>query len=142
MTYILKGGKLIKKTEKPVVDEEEGEPKTSVPECIGKMMAYNTALQMAHWQADTVTNEHKALGDLYEALVGLLDQFAEVYMGCYGVLEFQKMQVEKLKRPCSEGLMIVEELKSEIDEDDIGLENIVADMEIALNKAKYLLKEK
>ena len=140
MKYTLKGGKLITKTEKPVV-EEAGEPKTSVPECIGKMMAFNTALQMAHWQANTVTNEHKALGDLYSSLVELLDEFAEVYMGKFGVLEFQKMQVEKLKKPCMEGLEIVEELKEEI-ADDIGLENIVADMEIALQKARYLLKEK
>lgn len=139
MKYTLKDGKLIKKTE---VVEEKKEPKKTVPDCVGKMMGFNTALQMSHWQADTVTNEHKALGDLYGALVGLLDEFAEVYMGRYGALEFQKIQVEKLKKPCSEGLEIVEELKEELDEDQIGLENIVADMEIALLKAKYLLKEK
>lgn len=116
----------------------------SVTECIARLVAYNGSLQIAHWMADTVTNEHKALGELYDSMVDLVDSFAEVYMGKSGVITFPKdgMITDIREAPCAEGLELVADLqgyfKAGADDD---LLNILADMQSALNKAKYLLKE-
>lgn len=134
MKFVLKDGKVSKKIEKVEVEE-----KTMLP-TIGRLVSYITSLQFSHWRANTVTNDHNALGSLYEALQGLLDTFLEAYMGCYGVIDFPKgMTIDELKTPAKTGLSIVKELQSQCDEED--LQNILADMQQALHKAKYLLKE-
>jgi len=91
-------------------------------EGICRLVAYNGSLQIAHWLADTVTNEHKALGDLYEKMVGLTDEFAEVYMGKNGLIGFPKDAVitDITKSPAVAGLELVEELQEQFEagEDD------------------------
>lgn len=127
---------VVKKAEEVKVKEEKKLP-------LLKLSSYIASLQVAHWQADTATNEHKALGDLYSTLSGLLDDFAEVYMGIYGVIKFSPQEmVDVSESPCKKGLDILHEIYMDIDEEDCDLENIHADMKSALHKAKYLLKEK
>lgn len=114
-------------------------------ECIPELLAYISSLHIAHWRADTSTTQHGILGDLYESMTDMVDEFAEVYMGKYGkMIEFPKSAVvEDVNKPVSRGLEIVERLKSAFSSPkDDDLINILADMEIALNKSKYLLKEK
>lgn len=110
-------------------------------ECICSLVAYNASLLLAHWRADTVTNEHKALGDLYEKMSDLVDDFAEVTMGKYGLVDTCSGKITTLKNPAAEGLEIVEEAQGEftVGQDDDVL-NILADMSAALNKTAYLLK--
>lgn len=112
--------------------------------CLAELVAYNGSLQIAHWLADTATNEHKALGELYEAMIDLTDNFAEVYMGKHGVISFpDDTEIEDITdAPVAAGLQEVERLQGyfEAGKDD-DLLNILADMQSALNKAKYLLKE-
>jgi hypothetical protein len=108
---------------------------------LGGLVAYNGSLLMAHWAADTVTNEHKALGDLYDSMVELTDSFAEVYMGKCGVVEPTEQTITVLSNPTEEGLSLVEDLLSNFTEgEDDDLINILADMQAALHKAQYLLK--
>lgn len=116
----------------------------TVSECIAHLVSYNGSLQMAHWLADTVTNEHKALGDLYESMVDLVDSFAEVYMGKHGVVSFpDDTEIEDITdAPASKGLEVVDRLQSYFQEGvDSDLLNILADMQAAMHKAQYLLKE-
>lgn len=110
-------------------------------ELICDLVAYNASLNIAHWRADTKSNEHNALGSLYDALVGETDKFAEIYMGKYGVVSFSTCELTDIKDAPAEGLKIVEELQSHFKagEDD-DLLNSLADMSAALNKAAYLLK--
>lgn len=116
-----------------------------VNDCVTRLVAYNGSLQIAHWKADTVTNEHKALGDLYDSMIDHTDKFAEVFMGKYGkTFQFPKdcRIIDLGKTPCGYGMKLVERLKSEFTAGkDDDLLNILADMEASLNKAKYLLKE-
>jgi hypothetical protein len=111
-------------------------------QCIPKLVAYNGSLQIAHWMADTKSNEHKTLGDLYDSMIELTDKFSEVYMGKFGVITFpDDCNVEDItKAPIAVGLDIVSEGQKEYKKEE-DLMNILADMESALNKAKYLLKE-
>lgn len=119
------------------------EYQASCDECICELVAYNSGLQMAHWLADTSSNEHKTLGELYDSMISLTDQFAEVYMGKYGLIKPQGKPISMLgDKPASEGCEIVYKLEAELNpEDDADLLNITADMHTALYKAKYLLKE-
>lgn len=140
MKLIKKDGKTYLKKADP---EEAGEPVYTPVECIGNLVAYVSSLQFNHWKANTVTNEHKALGDLYSALQGLTDEFAEAYMGKYGVFTMPKgLSLSIIEGPCKKGLELVEELKEETDAECDDLLNIIADMKHALHKAAYLLKEK
>ena len=106
---------------------------------ITKLVAYNGSLLLAHWRANTVTNEHKALGDLYESMSELTDDLAEVCMGKHGLIEITEECIGKLDNPPADGLEIVEQLMKEYKGEE-DLTNILADMQIALNKAAYLLK--
>jgi len=114
-------------------------------DAIGELNAYTASLRIAHWKANTVTNEHKALGDLYDSISDLVDSFAETYMGHYGsekIIIPAKPIIDVSGSPVRRGCEIVDYIRSELkmgEEDD--LLNIVADMQGALNKARYLLKE-
>jgi DNA-binding ferritin-like protein len=113
-------------------------------ECLARLLAYVSNVHVAHWLANTVTNEHKVLGDVYDGMEGLTDDFAEVYMGKYGVISFpEDGKIEDITAaPITKGLEIVAHVQSmfEAGTDD-DLLNIIADMMSLLNKSKYLLKE-
>jgi hypothetical protein len=113
-------------------------------ECLVRLLAYVSSVHVAHWLADTVTNEHKVLGDLYDGMTGMTDDFAEVYMGKYGMVQFpDDAEIEDVRNaPCSKGLELVQRLQSEFKAGpDDDLLNILADMSTLLNKSRYLLKE-
>lgn len=141
--------KLIKKGEKYYMKKDMEHNMPSMPskeencdKILSKLVCYNASLQIAHWRANTVTNEHKTLGDLYESMIALTDKFAEAYMGDYGVVEFVGGQLMDLSvNPATKGCDIAEELCASVEDDDY-LCNIVQDMQAELYKAKYLLKEK
>ncbi len=112
--------------------------------CIQSVVAYYGGLHIAHWQANTLTNEHKTLGDLYEKIIELIDEFTEVYMGKYGMIKFKKgIELPDLKKePIKPGIKLVKDLQEyfKAGEDD-DLLNILADMLIELNRAEFLLKK-
>ena len=108
---------------------------------LSKLVAFNGGLQIAHWKADTKSNEHKTLGELYDDLIDLTDKFAECFMGKYGVLSETAQTIPDLLNPTEDGLELISQMREEFKEDsDADLLNILADMDTALNKAKYLLK--
>ena len=140
--YKVDGKFKLKKSEEPTEEPAESE-KYSVDDCICEIVAYNGSLQVSHWKADTITNQHKALGDLYDSMIGLIDTFTETYIGKYGMIKLSICELEDLgNTPVAKGLEYVKKLQSncKTGEDD-DLLNIVADMSTALYKAKYLLKE-
>lgn len=101
-------------------------------------------LQLAHWAADTVTNAHKALGELYSSISELVDDFAEAYAGKTGSLPTRNQECEVCLVATDEelfdtGMSVIEECREKVGGDD-DLLNILADMEGAYSKARYLLK--
>lgn len=52
----------------------------SCPQFIAESMALRTAAHLAHLSTESYA-QHVALGDFYSALLPLIDQYAEVYMG-------------------------------------------------------------
>lgn len=108
------------------------------------LVSLNASLRIAHWSADTVTNEHKALGDLYDALDGLTDDFAETAIPRIGTRDFPNMTsdlVRSYPQLIEDALEVVGELFAQCQADNAqDLLNIAADMQAALNRAKYFLR--
>lgn len=115
------------------------------------LMQFNANLQVAHWQAPTKTNEHSALGELYEKMIDLTDEFVETYFGTVGSRELEtgedgEMEIEIVQNMepllvIQGGLSVIDELKSALSEDSDDLLNILADMRGALNKTLYKLQD-
>lgn len=113
---------------------------------ITSLVAFNANLQIAHWQATTVTNEHAALGELYGRMLELTDEFAEVAMGRDGNREFPAGEALELQGLAAGELLEVGlELLAEIREDLAGqaedLGNLVAEMSAAINRTRYRLQK-
>lgn len=124
--------------EKVTISEEK------IDKVLIELVAYNASLQVAHWKADTLSNEHKVLGHLYEKMTELTDELAEVYMGTYGVIETQTTGLVKttLNKPATTGCDIMYRLRELFDkEEDAYILNIIETIQAELYRAKYLLKE-
>lgn len=111
---------------------------------IAALLGYVSALRIKHWNADTKSNEHKAIGELYEALDGLLDDYVETFLGkTGGTVEegLESCECEDNSSLISKGRELVAEQRDALSVgDDDDLLNILADMDGSLNKAAYLLK--
>ena len=97
------------------------------------------ALRVAHWNADTSTTEHEALGELYDSWEDGMDQLVEAMCGKRGC----KVAEESLGNSelAEQALAALAGVKVGLDcEADADLCNIVADMENSVNKGRYLLK--
>ncbi len=101
-------------------------------------------LHIEHWKADRKTNEHRALGDLYDDLDGHLDTFVELTMGRCGSSQLQKGTVslnsqayaDLIKTALEKVATTIEQATADAAQD---LVNVLADMQTALNHAKYFL---
>jgi hypothetical protein len=60
-------------------------PDKTMKELISKVFSTRNGLHFAHWKSHSYA-EHVALGELYEGIVGVLDEVVEVYQGKYGLL--------------------------------------------------------
>lgn len=112
---------------------------------ITDLQAFNANVQLAHWQADTRSNAHKTLGELYEGLQELTDTFAEVVLGINKTVAFDKANIllnpnVTLGELISTGRALVKAIYAECGDDNPDLQNIVADMLKEINHAAYLLK--
>lgn len=121
-------------------------------ELIVDLLAFMANLRLAHWVAPTRTNEHRALGDLYETLDGLVDEFAEVCLGKSGERTFPAgdgeddcgysigpMAPESVLESGLETISAIREGLTVGPDDD--LLNLVADMSAAINRTRYLLQD-
>lgn len=110
------------------------------------LLAFNANLQLAHWQADTVTNAHETLGELYDAVQSLTDELAEVNAGKENSTVFQREAIQLMPNVghatlLATGLTICADIEAELDPvKDSDLANIVADIKRAINRARYKLK--
>lgn len=109
------------------------------------LVAFNVNVQLAHWRANTVTNEHRTLGDLYDATSELTDTLAELIFGKAGSVDLPPRKIEALGKVApaellKTGLQTVASLRAELKAgaDDDAL-NVLADISAAINRAKYLL---
>jgi len=112
---------------------------------MGGFLGFVSSLRVAHWNANTSTNEHKALGELYGSMDDLIDDYAEISLGKSGqkvsASEFNSYPTGDNGALIQAGSDIVAGERSRLKQgNDDDLLNILADMDTALNKARYLLK--
>jgi len=112
-----------------------------------KLIKIQEQVRIYHWQTKSYS-EHKALGNLYESLSDLIDDFVEVYFGKYGrrtegvSMDFSLDNYEQGKT-----LLLLDDavqfLTNEIpvllSEGDSDLLNIRDEMLAKINRTKYLL---
>lgn len=98
-----------------------------------------TAAHIAHLQTKSYA-AHMALGAFYEGIVGLADQFAEAYQGCYGPIDFKGSSFKLERDPVKmlSGLKeFVKASRSECDEP--ALQNIIDSITALIASTLYLL---
>ncbi len=86
--------------------------------------------------------QHKALGNFYEGIVDLVDDYVEAYMGCYEQIKIFPSSYHQPKEP----LKYLESLKSFVNDANKDLPkeqelvNIVAEIQQLIDSTIYKLK--
>lgn len=105
-----------------------------------------TTIKLYHWQT-TVFARHKATDDLHSELMGLMDQFVEVFMGRYTRPKFEngfRLNIQELSDESAKEMIqeYIDYLKNDLPKylksDDTDLLNIRDEMLANLNKTLYL----
>lgn len=118
---------------------------------ITTLLTLQDQLKVYHWQTKSYA-EHKALGNLYDTLGDLVDEFVETFSGRYGVpaaRESYKLTVSNYKdnAGCVEFLdqsisYMAKDVTAMLKPEDTDLLNLRDEMIGAMNKTKYLLRLK
>lgn len=106
-------------------------------------------IKIFHWQTKSFS-EHKALGELYDSLDELVDDFVEKFSGSKGRVPQAKelFSISAQNYSSHDGVMkfldkivgyLTDELPQYLEESDTDLLNIRDDMLGAVNHTKYLL---
>lgn len=118
---------------------------------ITTLLTLQDQLKVFHWQTKSYA-EHKALGNLYDDLSDLIDEFVETFSGRYGVpaaRESYKLTVMNYKDNASvmefldKGISyMAKDVTAMLKPEDTDLLNLRDEMIGAMNKTKYLLRLK
>ena len=114
--------------------------------CIQKILNFQNEIKLHHWGTNSYS-QHKALGNLYETLDGLLDTFAETYMGTRGKSEINEIRSLSFNGPAKTNPINVlnsfeDYLKTEVETElrgESALLNIRDEMLASVQQTKYLL---
>ena len=108
-------------------------------------MNFQNEIKLHHWGTSSYA-EHQALGQLYETLDPMIDNFAETYFGAHGKEEVKKINDLRLNGPSKININSVlnsfedflnQELPKETNHS--SLLNIRDEMLALVQKTKYLL---
>lgn len=102
-------------------------------------------LKIYHWGTDSYS-KHKALGDAYDKLNEIVDEFVEIFLGKNGK-NVESMSINlvseseiDINSAISEiSSFLINELPKSLKEDDSDLLNLRDEMLAVINKTKYLL---
>jgi DNA-binding ferritin-like protein len=115
--------------------------------CIKIILNFQNELRLHHWGTKSYA-AHKALGKAYESIDGLLDTFAETYMGALGkekLKEINELQLNGPYRTSANQVLnsfedyLMNEIPKELDESQTELLNIRDEMLGVVQQTKYLL---
>lgn len=113
--------------------------------CIKVLMNFQNEIKLHHWGTPSYA-EHMALGQLYEALNPMIDNFAETYFGVHGKDDIKEVTDLRLNGPSRISTNSVlnsfedylnQELPKETNHS--SLLNIRDEMLALVQKTKYLL---
>ena len=117
---------------------------------ITDLLTLQNQLRIFHWQTKSYA-EHQAFGESYNKFSDLIDEFIEVFMGKYGVIENEDGFTIKLLNYTNkkDAVMCLNKnidhlssekgLRNHLQKNDTDLFNLIDEMLSNLNKLKYLL---
>lgn len=118
---------------------------------IGTLFQILNQLRMMHWQTDSYA-AHVALGQLYDGMDELIDEFVETYSGKYGKPKLDsplEIGVVDISRIDPESFLgeVCQFIQGKFSENldaskDTDLNNIRDEMLASVNKTRYLLRLK
>ena len=112
----------------------------SCPEFIAESIALGAATRLLHLTTRSYA-QHVALGDFYDGLSDLIDQYAEVYIGLAGPIR----SFPSVKPPSGEAVDLLDDYLGSItaemaDDDSEALKNILAEIEALTARTLYKLR--
>lgn len=116
---------------------------TEAGELVMRCFHARTNAHVLHLLTDSFA-QHKALNEFYDALIPLVDSFAETYQGDYGRLELPALKYVQVNDPLKliEGLneWIATNRAEVCDGDDSYIQNIIDEIAALLHSTTYKLK--
>jgi len=112
---------------------------------IQNLLTIVNQLKYYHWQTDSYS-KHKALGEAYDTLNALVDDFVEILLGKYGkdlvpisinIKTESELDANSAINEIAE--FLANDLSNILSEKDTDLLNIRDEMLATVNKTKYLL---
>ena len=105
---------------------------------IGKVFELRNAAHRRHWATTGPGSyaEHKALGELYDALPDRLDDFVECYQGCFGLSVKEKEVDEQIK----DLLVYLDENGPALVKETSHLQNVIDEISTELSRTYYKLR--
>lgn len=111
-----------------------------------QLLGFRDNVHVAHWQASRKTNEHETLGELYDALLGKIDELTEIALSRTSDAEFDGASIVIVNRApyadlLASGLALLQEIRATFAEgwNDDAL-NILADIAADIRLAAYKLE--
>ena len=113
----------------------------SCPDFIAHTLAVRTSAHLLHLSSPSYS-QHVALGDFYDALTGLIDKYAEVYMGLNDQVKAWPSKTPPAGAPVSllSSYLLVVRKEQKEDNDSQALLNILAELEELTAQTLYKLR--
>lgn len=112
-----------------------------VAEFVAQLLHSSTVAHFMHWSTSSYA-AHKALGEYYEEIIELTDDFAEAYMGCYEKLTRFPSEFHTATDPIKylTGIKdFVDEARQELPQ-ETQLQNIVDEIAGLIDQTLYKLR--
>lgn len=106
---------------------------------IEKMFAARNAAHIQHWKTGSYA-QHKALGNYYEDVTGLLDEFVEAYQGTFGLVGKVEGEKPDAAQVIHDEIIWLNENRAKLAKGVPALENILDEITALHMKTLYKLE--
>lgn len=110
-----------------------------VEELIEKLFHARNVSHVQHWKTKSYA-QHKALGNYYEGVVGLLDDFVEAYQGTFGIIGDVAEQEKDVAKLIHDEIIWLNENRTKLAKGVPALENILDELTVFHMKTLYKLE--
>ena len=110
-----------------------------IEQLIEKLFRARNAAHIEHWKTGSYA-QHKALGNYYEDVIGLLDEFVEAYQGTFGLVSDVKGQEPDVAQLIHDDIIWLNENRGKLAKGVPALENILDEITALHMKTLYKLE--
>jgi hypothetical protein len=110
-----------------------------VEKLIEKMFHARDASHIAHWKTNSYA-QHKALGNYYDSVVELLDDYIEAYQGTFGIIGDVAEEEKDVAKLIHDDIIWLNENRAKLAKGVPALENILDELTALHMKTLYKLE--